>query len=382
MHTNFVNQGKEHILGVATNLRGVRLRRKYVIFESDDWGMSRVPGMQGRQQLTDAGLDVTSNRYDLLDCLESRSDLEQLFNVLDRHRGDNGSPPRFTINMILGNPDFEAISESNFEEYAFEDLFETYRRQHGENLQPVWERASAEGLIRPQFHGREHLNVELWLHDLKAGHHEARIAFDHGFFGLATQTSSLRQKNYLAAYWPTSTSHFKGITAIAEDGLARFEQLFGYRSRSFIACNYVLPAGLERFLGEKGVELIQGQRGQLSPSTDGSQLPIRRSYTGQRNRNRQIYSVRNVKFEPFEDPQRDWVTSAMREIRSAFFWKTPAIISTHRVNYVGGMDIKHRDNNLKLLETLIQNILRTWPDAEFVTSDELISIIDCGQIDH
>jgi hypothetical protein len=382
MHMNFFEQGKERIFGLATNLRGVSLRRKYVIFESDDWGMSRVPGLQCRQRLTDSGLDVTSSRYDLLDCLESRSDLEQLFNVLDRHRGNNGRAPRFTMNMILGNPDFEAIRQSNFEEYAFEDLFETYRRHHGENLQPVWERASTEGLIRPQFHGREHLNVDLWLHDLRAGHHDARIAFDHGYFGLETQTSSARQKHYLAAYWPTSASHFRSIMAIAEDGLDRFERLFGYRSRSFIACNYVLPGGLEAILGEKGVELIQGQRGQLCPSSDGSQLPIRRSYTGQRNRTRQLYSVRNVNFEPFEDPSRDWVTSAMREIKSAFFWRTPAIISTHRVNYASGMDIKNRDNNLKLLEMLLQNILRTWPDVEFVTSDELISIIDGGRIDH
>jgi hypothetical protein len=72
----------------------------------------------------------------------------------------------------------------------------------------------------------------------------------------------------------------------------------------------------------------------------------------------------------------------MREIKSAFFWRTPAIISTHRVNYASGMDIKNRDNNLKLLEMLLQNILRTWPDVEFVTSDELISIIDGGRIDH
>jgi len=376
MNTIFFQKRIERILGLATNIRGVSLPRKYVVFESDDWGMSRVPGLKGRQRLTNSGLDVTSCQYDLLDCLESRSDLEQLFNLLDDFCGENGISPRFTMNMILGNPDFEAIRAENFEEYVFEDLFETYRRHHGEDLEPDWDRAFQEGLARPQFHGREHLNVELWLRDLRNSHRETRIAFDHGYFGLASQTSYSRQKNYLAAYWPTSESHFRGITAIVEDGLEKFEKLFGFRSRSFIACNYVLPEALEVILGEKGVELIQGQRGQLCPSLDGSKLPIRRSYTGQRNQNRQLYSVRNVKFEPFENPSLDWVASAMRDIEAAFFWRTPAIISTHRVNYVGGMDIKHRDKNLKLLETLLQDILRAWPDVEFVTSDELISIID------
>ena len=83
-----------------------------------------------------------------------------------------------------------------------------------------------------------------------------------------------------------------------------------------------------------------------------------------------------MKFEPFLDASRDWVASAMHEIKAAFFWRTPAIVSTHRVNYVGSMDINHRDRNLKLLDSLLHNIRETWPDVEFVASDELLSIIE------
>ena len=165
------------------------------------------------------------------------------------------------------------------------------------------------------------------------------------------------------------------IKDIIEDGLNLFERLFGYRSRSFIPCNYILPEALEAVIASLGIELIQGQRGQLRPSSDGSTVSVRRNYTGQRNKYGQLYSVRNVKFEPFEDPSRDWVASALREIKSAFFWGTPAIISTHRVNYVSGMDIRHRDRNLRLLDTLLRKILATWPDVEFASSDELISMM-------
>lgn len=372
----FFKKGRESIIGSVTNLRGVSLRRKYVVFESDDWGALRMPGLNARRKLEKLGLDVSSNRYNLLDCLENRNDLENFLSVLEDHRSAAGKAPRFTMNMILGNPNFEAIRAANFEEYIHEDLFESSRRCYGEELQPVWRQGMADGLIRPQFHGREHLNVGLWLDDLRAGHRDTRLAFDHGYFGLATQTSSPRQKSYLAAYWPTSATHFRDIETIVKSGLDLFEELFGYRSRSFIACNYVCPDKLESALFEKGVKLIQAQRGQLCPSSDGSKVSIRRFHTGQRNRIGQFYSVRNVRFEPFQDVSRDWVASAMHEIKSAFFWRTPAIVTTHRVNYVGSMDVKHRDRSLRLLDSLLHNIRETWPDVEFVTSDELLSIIE------
>ena len=85
----------------------------------------------------------------------------------------------------------------------------------------------------------------------------------------------------------------------------------------------------------------------------------------------QTYTIRNVKFEPFEDPDKDWVNQSLKEIQTAFFWHKPAIISTHRINYVGGIDIKHRDRNLKALDRLLKNILKKWPDVEFLSSDQL-----------
>ena len=138
----------------------------------------------------------------------------------------------------------------------------------------------------------------------------------------------------------------KEIHHITENGLKMFEENFGFPSQTFIACNYVMPRERESTIFRAGVDLIQGQRGELLPSADWQTLSIRRSYTGQRNALGQYYSVRNVKFEPFEDRSRDWVASTLSEIRQAFFLGKPAIVSTHRANYVGGMDIDHRDCNL------------------------------------
>ena len=82
-----------------------------------------------------------------------------------------------------------------------------------------------------------------------------------------------------------------------------------------------------------------------------------------------------MKFEPFEDARHDWVGQAIGQIREAFFFNTPAIVSTHRVNYVGGLDVANRDRNLALLDKLLLEIQKRWPDVEYMSSDELLALI-------
>ena len=61
----------------------------------------------------------------------------------------------------------------------------------------------------------------------------------------------------------------------------------------------------------------------------------------------------------------------MKEISTAFFWKKPAIISSHRVNYIGSINPKNRDKNLSLLQDLLGKNSQSWPEVEFMSTDEL-----------
>lgn len=362
---------KDKVLRAWTNLRGWRTKRRLVVFESDDWGAIRTRDQEALREMQRQGVCLDSGPYDRLDCLEDGTDLEMLFDVLDAYRDQMNNPPTFTFNTVMGNPNFDAIRQDNFEKYSHESLWESYGRYHGQDLRQIWSDAISSSLIRPQFHAREHLNVGLWMKDLREDCAEARIAFDQDYYGHTRKTSS-RQRTYLAAYWPISTKHLEEIQHIVADGLKKFEDEFGFASPTFIACNYVLPQDLESTLLDNGIELIQGSRGQPAPTATG-EMSIRRSYTGQRNVLGQLYSVRNVMFEPFEGQSIDWVESALAEIRESFFWRKPAIVSTHRVNYVGGMDAGNRDRSLGLLHKLLQGILAAWPDVEFISSDELLT---------
>jgi hypothetical protein len=59
------------------------------------------------------------------------------------------------------------------------------------------------------------------------------------------------------------------------------------------------------------------------------------------------------------------------DIKTAFRWHKPAIISSHRVNYIGAINPANRDNGLLLLSRLLLEIIRIWPDVEFMTTPQL-----------
>jgi len=69
----------------------------------------------------------------------------------------------------------------------------------------------------------------------------------------------------------------------------------------------------------------------------------------------------------------------MNEINTAFRWHKPAVISSHRVNYTGGLYVENRDHGLASLKNLLTAIVKKWPDVEFMTTAELGSLISDGK---
>jgi len=356
------------------NLCAQKSKRKIIVFESDDWGGMRMPNPGTLSALRLAGLQIDNVSFNRLDGLESKQDLDLLLNVLSDHRDCRGRPPKFTCNMVLGNPDFDAIEQHDYSCFVHEPMYESYKRYHSDDLEPTWKSAISSGLVQPQFHCREHINIQLWIRDLQAAQPETRLCFKHRFFGQRTKTSSSVQKHYLAAYSAESLKELNTINQIAIDGMDLFESMFGFRSQTFVACNYVWPQELEETLGAGGVKSIQTRIKHTMPVLEngGNRVHIRR-YSGQKNRLGQRYSVRNVLFEPYHNQAENAVHRALNEIQQAFFFRAAAIVSSHRVNYTSKMDMEHRDRNLRSLNELLSRISHRWPDVEFLSSDELAS---------
>lgn len=358
------------------NLPGWKTGRRIVVIESDDWGAVRMPSVSVRKELKDYGIPVENCPYNSFDSIASEDDLNALFNVLSGYRNISGQNPVITANCVVANPDFAKIKASGFREYHFELITDTFKHYQGsENSFQLWKKGLSAGLFHPQFHGREHLNVRRWLGALQQNLPETSFAFEREFYGISTNISREKRKSYMAALEFDNIEDITEQKLILSEGLNIFESLFGYRSSTFIATNYTWHSQLEQTLFDAGVNVFQGSRVQHQPEPSTGKNRLIRHYTGERNKLGQLYLVRNAAFEPSTNPGKDWVGSCFTEIKRSFLLNKPAIISSHRLNYIGAINPHNRDKNLELLGNLLVKILNKWPDVEFLTSDQLGKII-------
>jgi hypothetical protein len=330
-----------------------------------------MPSKKIYDMLIKKGLSI-NDHYNRYDRMATSEDLSALFDVIGSFKDINGKRPAITANCLLTNPDFERIKASNYEKYSFELFTETLKRCPGSaDAFDLWKEGMEYGLFYPQFHGREHLNVSLWMEALQQKHKETLLAFEHGFWGHTTDYPNAKRNHFLAAFDLISPEGKDALKETAAEGLVIFQELFGFKSKSFIAPNYIWPPSLEKTLFKQGVTTIQSHRNQLVPVINSPRYKTIFHFTGQRNGLGQRYLVRNAYFEPSSDPSIDWIGSCLKDISNAFFWRTPAIISSHRVNYMGAIVPQNRDQNLRLLKQLLHQIISRWPEAEFLCSYQL-----------
>ena len=158
------------------------------------------------------------------------------------------------------------------------------------------------------------------------------------------------------------------------DGLAIFEQLFGYRSESVTPTNYIWSKDYNKSISEEGVKYIQGVRKMKEPNLVTPKYYNR--YLGKKNEFNQIDLVRNCDFEPSIHKNKNVVDECLNDIKIAFIMGKPAIISSHRINYVGNIDASNRDKTLKSLNQILKIACSKWPDIEFMTSVQLGNLIN------
>ena len=354
------------------NLPGWKTKKKILVIQSDDWGAQRTSSLAALEALEKLGVEVKRCHYARLDSLEGNDDLHALFDVLQKFRDHRNAPVRFTANCLVANPDYEKIRRHEFESYYPETLEVTLGRSpRTEQVLALWRSGFAEGFFVPQLHGREHLQTERWLSALRNCDPVLQLCFEHQMYGLSGFLLKNGRGSYLAALDYEDESHGEAVALALEEAAARFEALMGYPSLSFIAPNYVWDDRVEAVLKANRVRFLQSARAQTVSAFSAAGSRFKRRWQGQRNSCGQAYIVRNVQFEPASNPSRDWVASGLRDMSMAFRARSPAVLSTHRVNFVGHLSPENRKSNLALLRRLLERALQQWPDLEFWTTEEL-----------
>ena len=291
--------------------------------------------------------------------------------VLSSVKDARDKPARMTLNCCVANPDFSKIRESGFQEYFYEPFTETLKRYpHHDRSFDLWLEGMAHGVFRPQFHGREHLNFQKWLRWLKAGVECFRRAFDEECYCAGVPQADMVD-SCLEAYKIESAEECGGVRQSLREGLALFEQLFGYRSLSMIAPCYIWDDYIEAEAATQGVKSFQGGYVQKHSTWQrGLGNRITGHFFGEKNVHGQCYTVRNCSFEPSQLAS-DNAEHCLAGIRRAFAWHLPAVVSCHRLNFIGELQVANRDRNLREFRRMLKMLVGEFPDVEFLSSDEL-----------
>ena len=369
---------KGRIIKNLSNIPGYRTNRHLVILESDDWGSIRMPSRETFNILLREGIDWHSDggyRFNRNDSLATTEDLASLFEVLSSVVDSTGRPVVLTPVSLTANPDFIKIRNSDFTEYYYEPFTATLQKYKGcEDSFKLWLEGIEKRLFVPQFHGREHLNVTVWMNALKGKHERLRKAFKYGMWGISTAGDPEIGVELQAAFDFVNNDDLNYQKEVIVTGLRLFKMLFGYPAVYFVPPNGPFSSTLEVTCADEGIKYLSASKIQTEPLGQG-RTTKKLHWLGQTNRAGLIYLSRNCYFEPGL-PEQDWVDSCLYDISVAFRWHKPAVISSHRVNYVGALDRKNRDIGLEQLSSLLNQIMIKWPDAEFITSAELGEIIN------
>jgi hypothetical protein len=347
------------------------MKNPILIFESDDWGSLRLNDLFTVEKLKTQRIPTHTcgaGFFNEFDSLESSEDIKQLADVLNLHSNQYGSP-KFTFLQLVANPDFAKIKASNFNEYFNHSIDVDYRKFGDEKYLENLKILVNKNIYSLEFHGREHLNVPVWMRYLKLNDEPTRKAFDLEYWGF--DNSNMYKVFYNSAYDVEYYHDIPEYINILVDGLMRFKNLFGSEPTYFVPPTGGMNSEYLKPLAQNGIKLINSARIHLDSLGEGRKRKFFR-IPGSKNINGQRYIKRNCFFEP-SDNSRDWVNLCLSQIEHAFKYDQPAIVSTHRVNYVGRISKDNRQNGLDKLSQLLFEINKRWPDVNYCHTRDLYS---------
>ena len=363
-------------LNTVYNSLGWKTKRKLVVILSDDWGSIRVPSKESREKLIASGIDMDTNRFDRFDSLESNTDVENLFEVLLHHKDGNGNHPVFTAMTNVANPDFDTIKNNDFKAYSYEPFTETLKRYpNSDKVYEYYKSGIENKIFTPEFHGREHLNVNRWMKALRNDSKNVRLGFENTFFLFDPCHLDFEFRRCFGSAFDTdSKDDIMKHKEIVRDGLKLFQDLFSYKASLFTAPSQIYDQRLESTLNECRVKFLDVPR--LEKKVRGNMLTRTKiNYIGKTNRYNQNYITRNAAFEPNLEESYATVEGCLHSIALAFKYNKPAIISNHRTVFTGSIDPKNREKGLRDFDNLLSQILKKWPDVEFVSINDLNGLI-------
>lgn len=349
--------------------------QKILVIESDDWGSLRTESKEQRRALNRIDVNYSKDAYTQLDGLANADDLMALFETLNGVKDSQGNSCVVTANVCTANPDFNKIRSSAYQEFYYEPFSETIKRQNnGKVIWELWRTGIENKIFIPQLHGREHLHALAWLEELRLGNKKLKAAYELESWGISYKALKLQRRSNLQAaldrYGLKGENEFQRDWV--KDSANIFIEAFGYRATSFIAPAYIWPLDIHPDLEKCGIVALQGIKLQYIPKNSGY-IKKPRILGLNIGKSDLLFLPRNVFFEPANQPNKDWYSEVMNGVIRAFRNKQPAIIGSHRLNFIGKLDEKNRARNLATLKAILKKVTELYPDVKFISSDQLVN---------
>lgn len=290
------------------------------------------------------------------DSLETSDDLEILYSLLDSYRTKFSSVPVITANFITHNVGRDSNGSLLYKPLS-SGFFSDVR-----DVRPLYMEGIRSGIIFPQFHGFCHfIPGELEVYNTTD---KADEAFNNRFF-LVHNTL----KGKLNWYHGEMTGKNERALENLEMGLKEFKNFFGYKSVSIIPPTYLLDKEILDRLSELGIHYLQaGNRIMRSNGRKYLYPPLRRGKNV-------LWGIRNARLDPHPEYQY-YHEQCLASISNAFKKKLPAVIDFHRVNFAGRYARAYRERTIKELRALLDGIYRNWPQVNFISTPQLVSLLD------
>ncbi|MBX2898799.1 MAG: hypothetical protein KF775_04090 [Cyclobacteriaceae bacterium] len=326
-----------------------RIEGRIVLLESDDWGLERADSERGIAWATQKFGSDNFSRW-TTDALETPEDLDELFQVLEKFKTKFDKPPVITANFITHKVTLN--EEGTLQYIPLSQRISAVKKYYAMAIQA--------GLLCPQFHGFSHYNTSLVEQYSTSA--ECKEAHENGFMlARATIKGSL---NFLHGEY--SKTNLKAMDQF-QLGMEEFKNVFGFYSTSLIPPTYIFDLHYSKPISAF-IRYLQGGN-QLTDT-----FKKRHTYSFLRKHHNIIWGVRNARLDPHPHYNFGY-EQCLLNIKAAFQNKLPATIDFHRVNFSGRFAPKYRTRTIQELTSLFMAIYKHWPDAQFLTTPQLISLL-------
>jgi hypothetical protein len=300
-----------------------------VALQSDDWGLAGFIPQGAALQGIDRGL-LSPGRFPEVywgSTLEDSASVAELCGILAAQRGRDGLPAVLQANYVLGSLGWE--SEGNgwaWREYFLPEVPAAYARP---GLWQAVRRGMELGVWRPEYHALWHYDPRLRKQRVQEDP-AARLAAERGVMIFPGSERAWE----LGPWRPLPE-----LAAELDLGLQRFGALFGRGPSSIIAPDYTWDARCEDLWESRELTVIQAKREQRYPGMGAGWRPRLWKYLRQRwdhwAQPDRLYLERNCRFEPVQAIAMETVVQdCLAEIRRAWTRGQPAVVESHRINFV------------------------------------------------